>query len=246
MSEYPIVIVPEQDGLPSRVVDGLRAYVQNGGRLILSGAHVAGEHWDLAGVEPAEGRHESGWVPAGNGCVTVSGPWQNVQLTSAVELAPLLNQQEPTLNRAGTPAATVNRVGNGVVVAVHGPVFRSYHQSHYPLLRRFIGDLLDALETPEVIRLRGPWWVEMAARKKDGRLLIQFVNRSCAGYTSPSRHMVEDVPNAGPFTVTVPVKQKPKRCYMAPDEAGLEWTWKDGTVSARIDGLAIHNVLAVE
>ena len=86
----------------------------------------------------------------------------------------------------------------------------------------------------------------MAARTKDGRMLIQFVNRSAGGYLSPNRHMVEDVPDTGPFTVTLPVAEKPKRCFLAPDEAGLEWTWKDGVLTAEIAGLHIHNVLVVE
>jgi len=33
---------------------------------------------------------------------------------------------------------------------------------------------------------------------------------------------------------------------MAPDETGLEWTWKEGVLTAKVDGLAIHNVLVIE
>ena len=246
LARYPMVIVPEQAEVPQKVIDALRTYVRNGGRLLLSGSQIAVQYADLAGVEAVEGQLESGWVPAGNGCVTVPGPWQKAKVTTATELAPLLNQQEPAIDLAGTPAATVNRIGKGVVVAVHGPVFRAYHESHYPLLRRFIGDCINAVDAQGLIRLDGPWWIEMSARKKDGRTLIQFVNRSSGGYTSPNRHMVESVPDAGPFTVTIPVVTKPRRCYMAPDETGLEWTWKDGILTAQIAGLVIHNVLVVE
>jgi hypothetical protein len=246
MNEYPVVIVPEQEALPQKVADALRAYVQTGGHLMLSGAEVAAQYADLAGAAPAEGEVQSGWVAADNGCVAAAGPWQKIKITSAIEFAPLLNGQEPALNLAGTPAATVNRVGQGVVVAVHGPVFRDYYQGHYPLLRRFIGDCLNALDASKLICVDGPWWIEMSARKKDGRMLIQFVNRSCSGYTSPSRHVVENVPDAGPFTVKIPIEAKPKRCYMAPDETGLEWTWKDGILSAHVAGLRIHNTLVIE
>ncbi len=245
MAAYPVVVVPEEEGLPQAVLDGLRSYVEQGGRVLVSGTHVAKEYGELAGVEPVEGE-QGGWVPADNGCVTVGTGWQNVKCTTASELAPLLNQQEPALNLAGTPAATLNRVGKGVVVAIHGPVFRDYYRDHYPLLRRFIGDAAQALDADGLMRVEGPWWIEMSARAKDGRTLIQFVNRSAAGYTSPNRHMVESVPDAGPFTVTIPMKAKPTRCFMAPDEAGLEWTWHDGVLSVRISGLAIHNVLAIE
>lgn len=244
--EYPMIVVPEQEGLPKNIVKALREYVEGGGRLLLTGPKVASELGDLAGVKEAEGQQGGGWVPADNGCVTVAGPWQNVKMTSASELAPFLNQQEPELNKAGVPASTVNTVGKGVVVAIHGPVFRAYYDGHYPMLRRFIGDAAAALNAAGLARRDGPWWVEMSARKKDGKMLIQFVNRSCAGTQSPSRHMVEHVPDAGPFTVTIPVAQKPKRCHMAPDETGLEWTWKDGVLTAQIAGLSIHNVLVIE
>lgn len=156
------------------------------------------------------------------------------------------NQQEPALNRAGTPAATLRPVGSGRVAAIHGAVFQSYYAGHYPGLREFIGDVIQALDTPGLARVEGPWWIEMSARKQEGRTLIQFVNRSSAGPLSPSRHMVEDVPDTGPFTVVAPVKEKPGRCYMAPDEAGLNWSWKDGVLTAEISGLAIHNVLVIE
>ena len=243
--DYPIIVVPEQEGIPGNVVEALRAYVRNGGRLLASGHRVCEEYPDLAGVEAAEGT-QGGWVPADNGCVTVSAPWRNVTLNTATELAPLLNEQEPGATLAGTPAATINRMGEGVVAAIHGPVFRDYHRTHYPRLRRFIGDTLNALDAPGLIRVGGPWWIELSARKKDGRTLLQFVNRSCAGCLAPNRHTVEHVPDAGPFTVTVPMPQRPARCYMAPGETGLEWMWRDGLLTAKIAGLAIHNVLVIE
>ena len=76
--------------------------------------------------------------------------------------------------------------------------------------------------------------------------LIQLVNRSASGYLAPDRHMVEHVPDAGAFTVRITMAKPPTRCYLAPDEAGLEWTFKDGILTAKIAGLAIHNVLVVE
>jgi hypothetical protein len=57
---------------------------------------------------------------------------------------------------------------------------------------------------------------------------------------------VESVPDAGPFTVRVPMAEKPKRCFMAPDETGLNWAWNDGVLTAHVSGLGIHNVLVIE
>jgi alpha-L-fucosidase-like protein len=246
MSAYPIVVVPEQAGLTAEITAALKAYAEAGGRVLISGPLVAKELGEFVGVAAAEGSQGGGYLPADNGCVTVTGPWQNVTVTSAKELAPFLNQQEPSLNQAGTPAATINQVGKGCVVAVHGPLFACYNQSHYPRLRRFIGDMVNALDAPGLIRVAGPWWVEMAARQKDGRTLLQFVNRGSAGYLAPNRHMVEQVADTGAFTVTVPMAEKPTRCFTAPDKVAAEWTWKDGLLTVRVGGLSIHNVLVIE
>lgn len=246
LNSYPLVIVPEAAHVPDEIRAALADYVDAGGRLLLTGAHVAEQYAALAGVAKADESPQGGWVAAGNGAVTLTGEYQPTTLTGAVELAPVLYQQEPELNRRHFAASTLHRSGNGVVAAIHGPVFRNYYQSRYPLLRRFIADTVDALDTPGLIRMRGPWHIEMAAREKDGRTLIHLINRGVAGYLSPNRHMVEHVPDAGPFRVVVPMAERPARCYMAPDKAGLEWTWKDGMLSADIGGLHIHNVLVIE
>lgn len=246
LNEYPMVVVAEQEGISSAVVAALRTYVTNGGQLLVSGANVAQEYPDLAGVTAADGQLGSGYVPAGNGCVAVPGPWQKVQLAGATECAPLLTQQEVELNKAGTPAATVYNVGAGRVVAIHGPVFRSYLRDHYPLLRQFIGDALAQLGQKNLIHVDGPWWVEMVARKRDGKQLIQFINRSAGGYTAPNRHVVESVPNTGAFTVRIPMEARPKRCHLAPDATAADWNWTDGLLTVKIAGLEIHNVLVIE
>ncbi len=246
MSAYPLIVVPEAAHVADTVKQALRAYVEGGGRLLLTGGFVAEQYGDLAGIKPREGVRQGGFLPADDGAVPIWGAFQGVDLAGATEIAALLNQQEPERNRTGLPAATRHAIGDGVVVAIPGPVFRSYHQSHYPRLRRFIGDTVLALDTPRIIKRLGPAWVEIAARQKEGRLLIQLVNRGNAGYTAPNRHMVEHVADSGPFSLRIPLDERPKRCYMAPDEVGVEWTWKAGTLTAHVAGLAIHNVLVIE
>ncbi|HQL94552.1 MAG TPA: alpha-L-fucosidase [Candidatus Hydrogenedentes bacterium] len=247
LSEYPVVIIPEAVEVSDAVRQALPGYVENGGRLLLTGAQVAEQYGALAGVEKRGEPEEGGWLPVGGEAVNVAGGYQAVTLKDAEAVAFMLNEREPALNaRADFPAATRRRVGRGTVVAVHGPVFRCYYESHYPALRRFIGDMVAALNPAPMARVDGPWWIEMAARKKDGRTLIQLVNRSVGGYLSPSRHMAESVPDTGPFTVTVPLPEKPAGVFLAPEDKGLEWSWDGGLLTAKVGGLGIHNVLVIE
>jgi hypothetical protein len=246
MSLYPVVVVPEMKHVPDAVKAALTDYVRGGGRLLLSGDFVADQYGDLAGVTAASDEKQGGWLPVEGKAVKAWGSYRVNQLNGAESLAPMLWQQEPEKNQHAFAAATRNSVGEGVVAAIHGPIFENYHEAHYPGLRRFIGDVMGALDAPGLMHRQGPWWIEMVSRQKDGKQLIQFINRGTAGYTAPNRHMVEHVPDAGPFTVTIPMSEKPKRVSMAPDETGVEWTWKDGVLTAQIAGLAIHNVLVIE
>ena len=246
INDYPMVVIPEAAYVPDALKDALKPYVQQGGRLLLSGVHVAEQYAELAGVEKDDREAHGGWLPAGNGAVTVSGAYQPTTLTSATALAPMLYQQEPELNQRDYAAATINEFGQGKVVAIHGPIFRNYFGARYPLMRRFIGNMTNALDTPNLIRVYGPWHIEMAARQKDGRTLIHLINRGVSGYLSPHRHIVENVPDTGPFTITIPQNEPPKRCYLTPDKFGLDWTWKEGTLTIHISGLHIHNILVIE
>ncbi len=246
LSEYPVVIVPEAKNVPDSLKAKLKEYVTNGGKLVLSGTFVADQYADIAGVEKRAEAPQGGWLPVQGESVNACGPFQPTKPTTAETLAVMLSERDPQLDKRDFPAATRNRVGKGMVTAAYGDIFDAYLAGHYPGLRRFIGDMLNALDVTPLIHVDGPWWVEMAARKKDGKTLIQFVNRSTGGYLSPSRHMVEQVPDAGTFTVTVPMPEKPKRCFLAPDEAGLDWSWSNGVLKAKIGGLQIHNVLVIE
>lgn len=246
MGEYKIIVVPEAENVPDIVKTALKDYVQQGGQLLISGTHVAQQYEELSGVVKAEGPLQGGWLPAGNGAVKVAGEYQPITLQSAEELAPMLAQQDPELNKRGQVASTLNRYGAGRVAVIHGPIFQNYYRCRYPMMRRFIADTMAALEVTSLIRVQGPWFIEMAARAKEGTIYLQFVNRSVSGYLSPNRHMVEHVPDAGAFTVLVPLSTRPKRCYMAPQPVGLNWTWNAGILTAVIDGLHIHNILIIE
>jgi len=246
LNDYPLVVIPEAKHVADEVKAALKGYVEQGGCVVLSGAFVAEQYGDLAGVAKADQAAEGGWLPAGNGAVKVSGNYQPTILQGAKALAPVLYQQEPKLNQHNFAAATLNEVGSGRVVAIHGDIFNNYYKARYPLMRQFIGDMVHAAKATGLAHVDGPWYIEMALRAKDNRTLVQFVNRSVSGYLSPNRHIVENVPDAGPFTVTLPMPEKPTRCYMAPDRVSLDWTWQDGILTANIGGLHIHNVMVIE
>lgn len=106
--------------------------------------------------------------------------------------------------------------------------------------------MVGALAPEGLVRREGPWWVDLVARRKGERLLLHLLNRGSANPLDPTRRLVEAVAEAGPITLSVPLAERPSRVYLAPDPAELEWRWKDGLLTARVSGLAIHNTLVIE
>jgi hypothetical protein len=109
MGQYPVVIIPEQTGLPASTVTALKDYVKRGGRLLVSGTDTTCAFDDILGIRiegdgfaACGGPIEGGGAAIGGGSAAVGGPapgshylqdgprtvttvgdWRSVHLTNA-------------------------------------------------------------------------------------------------------------------------------------------------------------------
>ncbi len=253
MREYPLVVVPEQTHLSEPMRAALEAYARAGGHVLLSGAHLSEECPDLVGASPLEEMPTTG--PTGRPAVTylevegkavgVSGPWRAVVPSEGAEAwACRLTQQEPAKDKTADVLVTCRRVGQGSIVAVHGPVFRDYFLGHYPLLRRFLGALIERLGIPWQVTVEAPARLEMVLRRKDDRLVINLINRGSGETLSPRRVMVEEVPPVCDVVVRVRTAEAPQTVAAVPD-APLEWSFAGGITTIRVPQVEIHTAVVV-
>ena len=248
--EYPMIVVPEQTHLPLQIVEAVRAYVEDGGRLLISGAHLAGDWDSFLGVKKGSiaptGLEGYNYLPAEEGAVTVRGGWQAVTLEDAGEVAPLLQSRDPLLDKSGYPAATEVSRGKGKAVAIFGPIFTHFYETHYPGLREFLGKMVQALSPELIVSLEAAPRVEISLRRQGDRLLVHLVNRGTDHPLSPRNHAVENVPPVGPIGLQVRLDEKPKKVYLSPDAGGLDWKWENGSLVGTLEHLDIHNVIVIE
>ncbi len=252
LHEYGLVVVPEQDPIGARLIDALGPYVAAGGRLVLSGAHVAGHPGlaTLAGVTVGGASRREGfhYLPVDGGAVTVAGPWQPVQLVGANPWIQLLAGPEPARDDVGTPAITVREIAKGRVVAIHGPIFAAYQRTHYPRLRRLLGQLLHEVWPDPFSDVAAPVQVHQTTRRQPGRTIVHLLNRSADPPPSPRNVMVERVPETGPVTVHVRSPRPPTNVSLVPSDAGsgVVWQWQGGMVSVTVARLGIHATLVLD
>jgi hypothetical protein len=247
LDEYPVVVVAEQTRLPQALRDALLAWVKRGGRLLLTGAHVARDYGDALGVVPDGDPQSQEWyVPADGGAVPLFGEWQRVKLAGAKALAPLLKTQEVKRGQVGAPAATLKKYGKGSIAAIHGPVATMFADYRYPRIRSFVGQVLRALTGPMPVELDAPAWVQMTVRQRPGQFIVHLVNTASTNPLSPVNPFMEDVAPAGPLTLRLWCARRPKGVSLIPDDGELNWKWRNGLLTVTLGALHIHSAIVVD
>ena len=102
------------------------------------------------------------------------------------------------------------------------------------------------LGIPWAATVEGPPQVEMVLRQKEGKLLVNLINRGAGEALSANRNTVENLPPIENVVVHVPRAAAPQSVAMVPSDAKITWAYKNGAVTIKIPKLDIHRVLVIE
>lgn len=252
LSDYRLVVVPEQDGLSEAIRAALSAFAEEGGQVLMSGAHLCNEEPELVGVRAtgvplarATGMWGDAILPVEDRGVPVFGEWPGV--TAAEGTAVWLHQmrdQEPEKDLTERPAVTYRPLGRGGITAIHGPLFANYAKNHYPDLRRLVREWVDRLAIPFTVTVDGPPWLEVVLRRREDRLLVNLLNRGAGETTNPHRVIVDELPAVTGVTVRVRWPE-PTSARLLPSGAICATRYADGVLTVKVPAVPIHEVLVV-
>ncbi len=246
MSQYALVVVPEQDPVSPRMLAALTDYVRQGGVVLMSGTHLVDLCPDVVGAAAAEPSRSTPWhLPIDGECVSMAGPWRPVRPTNAEVYAPAMSEQQPGKDETEFPGVTIHRVGRGCVAAIHGEFMRSYFLSHHPRQRRFLKQLLESLKPAWKCRVEAQPSIEVTLREKPGQLLVNLVNRAVSPTLTPRLHIVEEVPPSGAVTIELRLPRRPQEVVLEPGRRCVDWSCQDGRLTAKINSVHIHDIVAV-
>lgn len=188
----------------------------------------------------------------------LQGLWQPVKLKTGVILA----YRYPTFNprKNGVAAASLNtlrmplqpgqqhlewyRQPSGHIAAIYGPLGSVYRDYHTPQIRELLHGVMQALFPQPLVEIDGPPCIDLAVRKKDGKLLLHLTNT--AGMQVTSAYTILDfIPATGPITARVRLEEAPTAVTLVPG-GEIEWTWGDGVLTVMLPSLHIHNVIVIK
>jgi hypothetical protein len=242
-ARYPLIVVPDWSAIGLDVKAALAGYARRGGRLLLAGVENAALFATELGVKfVGEPSRQSAYVAGAEVFANVGGVWQDVEPAGARAI----EMRYPTYDstRDDRCAGTVNRLGEGEIAAMYGPVGTVFAAAHAPALREFVGRVVARLFTPAVT-LDGPPTIELSLRRNGGRLLVHLGN--CTAMQVAGDYAALDfIPSVGPLELAIRLPSTPKRVTLEPDGTALAGSWSNGAWSGRIERLGIHGIVAIE
>ena len=248
LSEFPAVLVPERHALSDTMVEALKTYVKDGGRLILTGSEIFERFGaEFLGVTSAKVESEAIFhVPSAAGSAPLySEAWRLVTPTTAVPLCFL--RVNPLMNRDSLshPAAVVNRVDRGRVVYIPAAVCRDFTRNRYPLIRAFVGEVVLRTVGPLPISVRAPLCVDVALRRKGRRIVIHLVNRASGIPNQPNNGAIDDIPEVGPVIISVRMSKRPASVTAAWEGERISWKHQGNTLRITLPKIHIHEAVVV-
>jgi hypothetical protein len=245
LREFPVVVIPDAYKLTDEFQRALLEYVETGGSLVLLGEKSARLFERALGVTFDDAPTHDAVLGSGEQSVAFATGWQKVTPAGARVIG--LRRPTADAGSADEPAATLVTRGQGRIAAVYGPVVARYAPARPPAIRDLIGAVLREAFPQPAVEADAPATVDLALRRtRDGRLSVHFLNLAKVQRGEADFPTLDPYPAAGPFAVRLRTPQKPAVVRWEPASQPLEWSWRDGVLSATVPSLEIHGVLVIE
>ncbi len=186
-------------------------------------------------------------LEVGNRAAWMGGNWQPVSLrpgTRALHCA--LRDLEPEKDRTEQVVISQRQIGKGSIVAIHGPAFRDYFHTHFPRHRELIRKLVDQLGIAWDVSLDASPRLELIARRKEGCILPNLVNRGAGETLSTQRMIVVELPPVDNAAIDLRMDAPPAAVTLEPANRPLQWAYDDGLVKIRVPRVEVHDIVVVK
>jgi len=268
LQEYPIVVIPDWHLLPEDFISELKEYVRQGGNLLLAGPQISSLFKDILGVSfegdtvdmdkyysELESKAENAFmiylhpgfaevnIEADGMLADCGGLVQKVKLMEAEPVSYCYPSKDTRKDRI--IASSVNKYGNGMIGAIYVPLGASFYESHAPVLRKAFKKMINRLFPSPMVELDAPNCIDVAIRKKDGKLLIHLSNTS-GMQISPRYAIIDYIPPVLGIKMSVRLDAKPRSAEWAYGGNSKDMRYENGKLTLVLDKLEIHDALVID
>jgi hypothetical protein len=243
MQRYPMIVIPECQELEQAMVDELREYVKNGGRLLVIGAETANIFASELGISSSEKKEEDiAFISAAGRLGGIRSARLQVKLEPDAKAISHFYRSNDYVDRLDDISASVCNVGKGRIAAIYFDAGSAYADYKTPVVRDFISSAVEALQAERKVEVKGSHLVHVALNELKGGTFINLIN--IAGeHTNRAAIGYDQVP---PLTdLRISIKGKPARVRLQPEGKDLPLRYANGVTTVVLPKLEIHSILEV-
>src|SRR5208282_2388218 len=104
----------------------------------------------------------------------------------------------------------------------------------------------DSLGISWTATVEAPPQLEMILRQKDGKLMVNLINRGSGETLSPTRVIGENLPPIENVVVHVRRDHQPRAVRVVPSDMKINWSYGNGRVTVTVPRVDIHRVVVIE
>lgn len=244
LNQYPVVIIPEWEYIEPPMLERLKTYATNGGKILIVGAKATRLFDDLLGVSGEDEKQ----IPMSKEYLGYGG--RLAQLNTAVRFIHVpanakgfggLFATTDFRFPSGVPA-TVTNVGKGKVAAVYADLGETYRASTSPVVRDFLSGIIDTLFPDPLVKVNGSHRVHVVPVTKNGRLMVNLVNTS-GDHSNPNYAGFDEIPPLRDIKVSVKLEKKPAAAILQPEGIKCDVAYVEGEAIVNVAELKIHSVI---
>lgn len=245
LAKYPLVVVPEWKTLEAHVVDQLKAYVREGGRLLIIGPGSTSYFDDILGVQqltpPSQVSHSLAFDKR---FFHLEGSYREVACLSDTKVVARMFSTNDLRYPKGV-AATVSRFGKGKVAGIYAELGSSYLTSASPVIRDLLYQVIAELESDLLVQVEGSHKLNVVVTEKGGDLLLQLVN-TAGDHANRQVKAFDEIPVLNDLAFTVTTTQKPRSVILQPEGEPLPFEFRAGKIHFVLPTLAIHQIIEIK
>ena len=243
MSQYPLIVVSQQDSLAPAFRQALLDYARQGGNLLLIGAETTRIFAPELSVTPAGNATASTkWVRFNGTTVALNSLFQPVLVKTGQPFGQMEGSAygEPLT----TTAATTVAFGKGKLVGIYADVSLEYERHQSSKLRDFIAALTRPLLPNPVVTVTGSHLVHVVANRLGNQMAINLINTG-GHHANPQVFTYDEVSPLMNLIVRIRVPKKPQRIVQQPENKLLPVAYTNGVATVTVPKLDLHSILLV-
>lgn len=245
MSQYPLIVIPECDYIAPSMLTELRAYLENGGNLLIIGpetARIFARELDIKDAKKTE--EQTLFISADNRLGTINSPSLDMEMGAESKILSHFYNASDYSYLENNIASSTRKVGKGKISAIYFNAGTAYNQYKTPVIRDFVAEAIDQLSPELILKVTGSHLVHVTANKLNDKTMINLIN--VAGeHTNQTAIAYDQVPELKEITVSIKTAVKPSKILLQPEGKFLDFTFSDGKSIVKIPNLKLHSILEI-